>query len=183
MWAIKDRPSVEFWASERCSISSHIASPCKQTLWGGGDWDRKFFLRTPPPTLTSLPQATHSNTYILFACFRFPHSNLDSKVRHGGQPEGTTWVWFACSINKTFSGLINKFGLTSIQSWASGFSYKNICQAEKRWGDQGWSHDAYSTRSPPNMTKVGGGVESHRQPCVGLMFDLILAPRGFYLVE
>lgn len=157
VWAIKDRPSVEFWASERRSISCSKTSPCKQTLWGGGDWDIKFFLHTPPPTLTSLPQATHSNTYILFACFRFPHSNLDSKVRLGGQPEGTTWLWFACSINKTFSGLINKFGLSSIQPWVSGFSYKNICQAEKRWGDKGWSHGAYSTRSPPNMTKVGGG--------------------------
>ena len=106
MWAIKYRPSVEFWASERRSISFRKASPCKQTLWGGGNWHRKFFLHTPPPTLTSLPQSTHSTTYILFACFRFPHSNLDSKVRLGGQPEGTTWLWFACSITKLLVALL-----------------------------------------------------------------------------
>ena len=131
MWAIKYRPSVEFWASERRSISFRKASPCKQTLWGGGNWHRKFFLHTPPPTLTSLPQSTHSTTYILFACFRFPHSNLDSKVRLGGQPEGTTWLWFACSINKTFSGLIKKFGLSSIQPWVSGFTYKKRDEGTK----------------------------------------------------
>ena len=82
-------------------------------------------------------------------------------------------------INGSLGGTLdcNKFGLSSTQPWVSGLSYKNICQAEKRWGDEGWSHGAYSARSPPNMTKVegGGGVESHREPCVGLMFVLILA--------
>ena len=44
-------------------------------------------------------------------------------------------------------------------------------------------HIALNHLPPSPRWELGGGVESHREPCVGLMFVLILAPRGLSLLE